>query len=76
MNILKITSFAVLSAGAVLCATAAETVKYPKSDFRNYFGAGWQADGKEVISFAKRMGYSHVMAMGADMACSPDATGM
>lgn len=76
MNILKITSFAVLSAGAVLCATAAETVKYPKSDFRNYFGAGWQADGKEVISFAKRMGYSHVMAMGADMACSPDANGM
>ena len=39
-------------------------------------GAGWQADGKEVISFAKRMGYSHVMAMGADMACSPDANGM
>ena len=57
-------------------AAPASPSKYPKDDYRNYFGAGWQADAKEVISFAKRMGFSHVMSMGPAMARSPDADGM
>ena len=57
-------------------AEAAPASKYPKDDYRNYFGAGWLADSKEVISFAKRMGFSHVMSMGPSMAKTHDADGM
>lgn len=78
MNTLKATSIYIFSAAAVFAqeastsAPAAEqaapspAIKYEKDDYRNYFGAGWQADSGEVISFAKRMGFSHVMAMGGN----------
>ena len=87
MNTLKATSIYIFSAAAVFAqeastsAPAAEqaapspAIKYEKDDYRNYFGAGWQADSGEVISFAKRMGFSHVMAMGG-MPKNRDSDGM
>lgn len=87
MNTLKATSIYIFSAAAVFAQEAATSapaaeqaapspaIKYDKDDYRNYFGAGWQADSGEVISFAKRMGFSHVMAMGG-MPKNRDSDGM
>ena len=85
MNIFKSTFFAVIAATSTLAiaqdapASAeapATPLKYDKNDFRNYFGGGWQASSSEMISFAKRMGFSHVMAMGPDLVRNRDSNGM
>lgn len=86
MNILKSTYTALFAASTILALsaqqtapaedTSAKSAKIDKADFRNYFGAGWMASGSEVISFAKRMGFSHVMKMGDDMARNRDANDM